>query len=107
MYKLLFNHRDKGATMVSFDLRETLLPFSLLQITNLFREMLPGEEMEILAGTDPTETSILKDILLILPRAEYDLVSRETIVHDSPATRLRLKKKQSPTSRQRKEINHV
>ena len=76
--------------MVSFDLRETLIPFSLLQISNLFREMEPGEELEILAGTDPTGVSILKDVLLILPKAQYDLISRETIAGDSPATRLTL-----------------
>ena len=79
--------------MVSFDLRETLIPFSLLQITNLFRAMEPGEEMEILAGTDPTETSILNDVLLILPKTQYDLISRETIATNRPVTRLRLTKK--------------
>lgn len=93
--------------MVSFDLRETLIPFSLLEITNLFREMKPGEELEIVAGTHPTETSILNDVLMILPHAEYDLVSKETLEFSSPVTRLRLRKKQSPTSRQRKETNHV
>ena len=79
--------------MVSFDLRETLIPFSLLQISNLFREMKPGEEMEILSGTDPTETAILNDVLRILPRAQYDLIARETTKSDSPVTRLRLRKK--------------
>jgi tRNA 2-thiouridine synthesizing protein A len=81
--------------MVSFDLRETLIPFSLLEITNLFREMKPGEELEILAGTDPTGSSILKDVLLILPRANYDLISKETIANDSSVTRLMLRKKNS------------
>ncbi|WP_419655263.1 hypothetical protein [Desulfosarcina variabilis] len=84
--------------MVSFDLRETLFPFSMLQISNLFREMEPGEEMEILAGTDPTETSILNDVLLILPNAQYDLISRETTKSDSPVTRLRLRKKKDANS---------
>jgi hypothetical protein len=79
--------------MVSFDLRETLIPFSLLEITNLFRVMKPGEELEILAGTDPTGTSILRDVLLILPRANYDLISQETIAHNGPVTRLILRKK--------------
>ena len=79
--------------MVSFDLRETLIPFSLLQISNLFREMKPGEEVEILSGTDPTETAILNDVLRILPRAQYDLIVRETTKSDSPVTRLRLRKK--------------
>jgi len=93
--------------MVSFDLRETLIPFSLLQITNLFREMEPGEDMEILAGTNSTETSILNDVLRILPKAQYDLIARETIEDDSPATRLKLRKKKQPTLKKRKEIHHV
>ncbi len=91
--------------MVSFDLRETLIPFSLLQITNLFREMEPGEEMEILAGTDPTGSSILKDVLLILPKTQYDLISRETIESVSPAIRLMLRKK--TITKKRKETHHV
>ena len=33
-----------------FDLRETLIPFSLLQVTNAFKAIGPGEVMEIVAG---------------------------------------------------------
>jgi len=81
--------------MVSFDLRQTLLPFSLLQITNAFRQMKPGDEMEIVAGVDGVDVAIYKDILRILPRADYDLLSKENLVGDDPIMRLRLRKKQS------------
>ncbi len=93
--------------MVSFDLRETLIPFSLLQITNLFREMEPGDEMEIIAGTDPDEAAMIKDVLRILPHTNYDLIARETVIHDGPLTRLRLRKKKNQTPKTRKEPHHV
>jgi TusA-related sulfurtransferase len=54
-----------------------------------------GDELEILAGTDPTGCSILRDVLLILPQTNYDLISRETIVHDRPVIRLKLRKKKN------------
>jgi hypothetical protein len=81
------------SNMVTFDLRETLIPFSLLEITNVFRGMKPGEEMEIFAGVTHIDAAILKDVLLILPQTDYDLISRENRVGDNPVTRLRLRKK--------------
>jgi TusA-related sulfurtransferase len=81
--------------MVTFDLRESLIPFSLLRITNVFREMQPGEEMEIFAGVTPIDAAILKDVMLILPQTDYELISRENRVGEDPATRLILRKKQS------------
>jgi TusA-related sulfurtransferase len=80
--------------MITFDLRETLSPFSLLQVANEFREMKPGQEIEIFAGVSPIDAAILKDVLLILPRTDYDLISRESRVNDAPVTRLILRKKQ-------------
>jgi TusA-related sulfurtransferase len=84
--------------MVSFDLRQTLIPFSLLQIANAFGKMKPGEEMEIYAAIDADETAIFKDILRILPPAGYDLLSQDDLAGDDPAARLRLRKRQSPTT---------
>ena len=88
--------------MLTFDLRETLIPFSLLQVANAFREMKPGEEIEIFAGVTPIDAAILKDVLLILPRADYDLISKENRVSDEPVTRLILRKKQSLKTHQQK-----
>jgi TusA-related sulfurtransferase len=81
--------------MVTFDLRETLIPFSLLEITNVFRGMKPGEEMEIFAGVTHIDAAILKDVMLILPKTDYDLISRENRVGANPVTRLRLRKKKT------------
>ena len=92
--------------MVIFDLRETLIPFSLLEITNVFRGMKPGEEMEIFAGITHIDATILKDVLLILPQTDYDLISRENRVGDDPVTRLRLRKKQPSRTHTKKGDHH-
>ena len=86
--------------MVTFDLREKLIPFSLLQITNLFRKMRPGEELEILAGSCPVEAAIFRDVMRILPRDDYDLISQEDIGGEEPVTLLRLRKKRSSKTQQ-------
>jgi TusA-related sulfurtransferase len=88
--------------MLTFDLRETLIPFSLLQVANAFRQMTPGEEMEICAGVTRIDAAILKDVLLILPETDYDLLSIENRVGEDPVMRLILRKKQSPKTRQQK-----
>lgn len=89
--------------MVTLDLRETLIPFSLLQITNAFRKMKPGEEMEILADALETEAAIVKEIALVLPPTAYDLHLIEEQVGNEPALRLRLKK--TPYNVQRKGVS--
>lgn len=78
--------------MLTFDLREKLIPFSLLQITNAFRKMAPGDEMEILAGSRSFETAIFKDIMRILPREDYELICGENPQDAHPIKRMRLKK---------------
>jgi len=80
--------------MVTFDLREKLIPFSLLEITNVFRRMQPGEEMDILAGSCPVEVAIFQDVMRILPRNEYDLISQQDANGKDPVSRLRIRKKQ-------------
>jgi TusA-related sulfurtransferase len=82
--------------MVTFDLREKLIPFSLLEITNVFRRMQPGEEMDILAGSCPVEVAIFQDVMRILPRNEYDLISQRDASGKDPVSRLRIRKKNSP-----------
>jgi TusA-related sulfurtransferase len=84
--------------MLTFDLRENLIPFCLLQVANAFRAMKPGEEMQILAGVAPVDAAILKDVMLILPRTDYDLLSREKREGENMVTRLILRKKQSLTT---------
>jgi hypothetical protein len=93
---------DSRAAMITFDLRQTLIPLSLLQVANAFRWMKPGEEIEIFAGVTTIDAAILKDLLMILPRTDYDLISRENRVNGDPVTRLILRKKQSLKTHQQK-----
>ena len=79
--------------MATFDLRRTLIPFSLLQITNAFSSMQSGEEMEVLSGVDPSEAAIVNDLMQILPRSAYELISRQVVAGDEPAIHLRLRKR--------------
>jgi tRNA 2-thiouridine synthesizing protein A len=95
--------------MVSFDLRQTLIPFSLLQIANAFRTMKPGEEMEIVAGVKPVDAVIFKDVIRILPQTDYVLISKDNLTGDDPATRLRLRKKPpaSPSTKRRNIMSDI
>ena len=79
--------------MYFFDLRLSLLPFSLLRITNTFRQMKPGEEIEIVCGVTAIEKATLDDVKRILSRDNYDIVSNETLDGDDPAIVIKLKKK--------------
>jgi TusA-related sulfurtransferase len=77
--------------MQSFDLHDTIIPFSLLQIANHFQRMKPGEEIEVL-GNDP---GIESDIKKILPSSEYRVIAVDKQQHKSRNFRLRLKKEVS------------
>ena len=57
--------------MRQFDLRDTIIPFSLLQVTNHFNKMQSGESMEIICG-DPGPA---QDLQSILPQARFEVVS--------------------------------
>ena len=64
--------------MESFDLRDTLAPFSMLQVVNHLPRMEAGDELEILGDDEETRT----DLKTILPAAGCELVSEE---EDSPS----------------------
>jgi TusA-related sulfurtransferase len=74
--------------MESFDLRDTIIPFSLLQIANHFQQMKSGEEIEVI-GNDP---GIASDIKKILPSSEYRIIAVDQWQDNSRNFRLRLKK---------------
>ncbi len=88
--------------MVTFDLRETLIPFSLLQIANVFRAMKPGEVMEVISGMTPVDAATLNDVLRILPITEYERIAEKEQIGDEPVTRLRLRKRKPKTTQAKK-----
>jgi len=75
--------------MESFDLRDTIIPFSLLQIANYFQQMKVGEEIEIFGN----DAGIARDLKNILPASEVTMRAVETLAKGHPRFRWRLKKK--------------
>ena len=74
--------------MFSIDLRETIIPFSLLQIVREFKQMKTGADMAILG----IEKAIIADLKNVLPTGKFKLLDVEPMEADSPYFRLRLKK---------------
>jgi TusA-related sulfurtransferase len=71
-----------------FDLRESIVPFSLLQISNRFKTMNPGEYIEVI-GSDE---AITKDIKSILAKFEYEVQYVDTPDTKTPDFCIRLRK---------------
>ncbi|QTA82578.1 TusA-like domain-containing protein [Desulfonema limicola] len=59
--------------MYSFDLRESILSFALLQITNLFKKIKPGEVIKVIGN----EQKVIKDIKRVLPGYNYEISINE------------------------------
>ena len=76
-------------TMHTFDLRSTLVPFSLLEIRQCFKEMRPGDSMVVLWG----DVGAADDLLRILPASSFDVVSQAEIPGNPAGLRMELTKK--------------
>lgn len=85
--------------MDPIDLRETIIPFSLLEIINQFKKMRRGDTMEILG----IERDIIPDLKRILPAGAYRLSNADIMNADSLYFRLWITKTQD----QQKENCHV
>ena len=70
------------------DLRNTLVPISLLSISNRFRKMNPGETLEIICS-DP---DLVEDLNYLLPESAYEFVQLEKTDAAGPEFRITLKK---------------
>ena len=79
--------------MGAFDLRDTIIPFSLLQITNHFKRMATGEVLEIIGCDD----GILSDLKRLLPASEFELTDIRALGEDTSEFRLRLRKTKRPS----------
>jgi TusA-related sulfurtransferase len=75
--------------MYTFDLRNELVPFSLLDIRHRFKEMRSGESMVVLWG----DSGSADDLLQILPAKSFDIVSNAKIPGSLSGFRLELTKK--------------
>jgi TusA-related sulfurtransferase len=78
------------------DLRNTIIPFALLDATEAFRQLKEGETMEIIVGD--TETRV--DLLKVLPSSFYELIK---IRGGESFSRIFLKKGKDPSSQRDRE----
>ena len=74
--------------METFDLRDTIIPFSLLQIANYFQQMKVDEEIEIYGN----DAGIARDLKSILPASAVTICPVDTSADERPRYRWRLKK---------------
>ena len=72
--------------MDTFDFRNTIVPFSLLDLRQHFKEMRPGDSLEVL-WSDP---SAADDLLRVLPAACIKIVSKGEIPEPSGGFRMEL-----------------
>jgi len=72
------------------DLRNAIIPFSLLKVIQALKVMGPGETLEVF-WSDPNTPA---DLFKVLPDSAYDLISLEEIGDGEPSCRIVLAKKQ-------------
>jgi TusA-related sulfurtransferase len=92
--------RSRAERMHTFDFRNTIVPFSLLDLLQHFKEMRPDDSLEVL-WSDP---SAADDLLRVLPAACIEIVSKGAIPEPSGGFRMELiKTRIKPPSFQRRE----
>lgn len=80
--------------MHTFDFRNTIVPFSLLGLRQHFKEMRPGDYLEVL-WSDPSSAD---DLLRVLPAACVAIVSKGEVPGPSGGFRMELiKTRMEPT----------
>ena len=60
------------------DLRGAIIPFSLLKVSQVFKIIKPGEQLEILCSDPDTRNDLFK----ILPESSYELTLMEELEED-------------------------
>lgn len=82
--------------MLTFDLRSTLVPFSLLEIRQHFKEMRPGDSLVV----QWNDVTAFDDLMRVLPSSCLEIVSKGEIPESSGGFRVELIKtrtKSTPT----------
>jgi len=75
--------------MQILDLRGFITPFTILKISNTFKEMSGGKILEILWSNPETSSDLFK----VLPEASLEVILMEEIEGKKPYYRAQLKKK--------------
>jgi len=73
---------------MSFDIRNALIPFSLLKISNAFKGMKPGDVMEVITN----DAGIAYDLQRLLPNAGQITLTSQVMGPEGPVVRFNLKK---------------
>ena len=87
--------------MLSFDIRNALIPFSLLKISNAFKLMKPGDVMEVIAN----DAGIANDLQRLLPNSGKITLTSQDMGPEGPLVRFSLKKPHQHSNP--REIQHV
>jgi len=74
--------------MVSLDLRNLIIPFCLLKVSNAFRSLKKDDVLEILFS----DTENLKNLMKILPSASCKLISAKDLEGTELGLKVRLRK---------------
>ncbi|MEA1969398.1 MAG: sulfurtransferase TusA family protein [Thermodesulfobacteriota bacterium] len=74
--------------MKLLDLRGSISVFTLLKVSNTFRELPGGEILEVLWSNPETSPLIFK----ILPESSYEVIKMEEIKKDETWFRIQIKK---------------
>jgi TusA-related sulfurtransferase len=80
--------------MDTFDLRSGIVPFSLLDIRQRFKQMRPGDSMTVLWR----DAAAVDDLMRVLPAACLEIVTKSAIPEASGGFRMELvKTRMEPT----------
>jgi len=74
--------------MVSLDLRNLIIPFCLLKVSNAFRSLKKDDVLEILFS----DTENLKNLMKILPSDSCELISAKDLEGTELGLKVRLRK---------------
>jgi TusA-related sulfurtransferase len=81
--------------METFDLRDTIVPFSLLDIRQHFKEMRPGDSLVILWS----DAAAADDLMAVLPASCFEIVDKGEMLAEISGFRTELiKTRMEPTS---------
>ena len=73
----------------SLDIRNAIIPFSLLEISYLFKKLKAGEIIEIIAQNH----TIRPDLEHILSKFDYEISERDVLIDNTASLQILLKKK--------------
>jgi TusA-related sulfurtransferase len=73
----------------SLDIRDAIIPFSLLEISALFKKLEAGGLIEILTRNQ----TVFPDLEHILRNFDYDISQHNVLIDNEPSIRILLRKK--------------